>query len=46
MSNDSPTLVDRSEIEALERRTERERRARLSAEKLLEEKSLELYQAF
>jgi diguanylate cyclase (GGDEF)-like protein len=45
MSNDSPTLVDRSEIEALERRTERERRARLSAEKLLEEKSLELYQA-
>ncbi len=45
MSSELRTPVSRSEITAFERRAERERRARLSAESLLERKSLELYQA-
>mgnify|MGYP000704693930 CR=1 FL=1 len=44
MSSELQTPAHRSEITAFERRTERERRARLSAESLLGRKSLELYQ--
>ena len=44
MTYDARTPMRSSEIEAFARRADRERRARLAAESLLERKSLELYQ--